>query len=100
MPGRGLSIAEKRAKMLEIFHETKDFFQLKELEKLGQKKGVVSQTVKDVVAELVSDGLVKSDKVGSSNFFWSFPSQAGVEVRTLRPSPPSPPLARVRGTRR
>ncbi|KAI0309309.1 hypothetical protein OF83DRAFT_1158913 [Amylostereum chailletii] len=58
----------------------------------------VSQTVKDVVAELVSDGLVKSDKVGSSNY--AFPSQAGVEVRTLRPSPPSPPLARVRGTRR
>ncbi|KAH9485404.1 Meiotic nuclear division protein 1-like protein [Psilocybe cubensis] len=32
---------EKRIKLLEIFHETRDFYQLKELEKLGPKlKGI------------------------------------------------------------
>ncbi|KAI0066089.1 meiotic nuclear division protein 1, partial [Artomyces pyxidatus] len=75
---RGLSAEEKRVKLLEIFHETKDFFQLKELEKLGPKmKGIVSQTVKEVLQSLVDDNLVQTDKVGSSNFFWSFPSQRG-----------------------
>ncbi|KAI0254123.1 Mnd1 family-domain-containing protein [Lactifluus subvellereus] len=78
MPPRGLSAEEKRVKLLEIFHETKDFFQLKELEKLGPKlKGIVSQSVKEVLQSLVDDNLVQSDKIGSSNFFWSFPSQRG-----------------------
>jgi len=41
MAPRGLSAEEKRVKLLEIFHETKDFYQLKELEKLGPKmKGI------------------------------------------------------------
>ncbi|OBZ70846.1 Meiotic nuclear division protein 1 [Grifola frondosa] len=78
MAPRGLSIEEKRVKLVEIFHETKDFFQLKELEKMAPKmKGIVSQSVKEVLQSLVDDGLVQSDKIGSSNFFWSFPSQRG-----------------------
>ncbi|TFK44690.1 meiotic nuclear division protein 1 [Crucibulum laeve] len=78
MAPRGLSAEEKRVKLLEIFHETKDFYQLKELEKLGPKmKGIVSQSIKDVLQSLVDDGLVQGDKIGSSNFFWSFPSQSG-----------------------
>ncbi|KAF9566780.1 meiotic nuclear division protein 1 [Agrocybe pediades] len=82
MAPRGLSAEEKRVKLLEIFHETKDFYQLKELEKLGPKlKGIVSQSVKDVLQSLVDDGLVQADKIGSSNFFWSFPSQHGVLVQ-------------------
>ncbi|KAJ7096322.1 meiotic nuclear division protein 1 [Mycena epipterygia] len=78
MAPRGLSAEEKRVKLLEIFHESKDFYQLKELEKLGPKlKGIVSQSVKEVLQSLVDDGLVQADKIGSSNFFWSFPSQRG-----------------------
>ncbi|KAH0827738.1 Mnd1 family-domain-containing protein [Lanmaoa asiatica] len=74
---RGLSAEEKRVKLLEIFHES-----LKELEKLGPKlKGIVSQSVKEVLQSLVDDGLVQSDKIGSSNFFWSFPSQRGSILR-------------------
>ncbi|KAF8161080.1 meiotic nuclear division protein 1 [Crassisporium funariophilum] len=83
MAPRGLSGEEKRVKLLEIFHESRDFFQLKELEKLGPKlKGIVSQTVKDVLQSLVDDGLVQADKIGSSNFYWSFPSQQGVLLET------------------
>ncbi|KAH6913826.1 meiotic nuclear division protein 1 [Coprinopsis sp. MPI-PUGE-AT-0042] len=82
MAPRGLSAEEKRVKMLEILHETKDFYQLKELEKLGPKmKGIVSQSVKEVVQSLVDDGLVQMDKIGSSNFFWSFPSQRGAALQ-------------------
>lgn len=41
-------------------------FQLKELEKSGPKKGVISQSVKDVVQTLVDDDLVFKDKIGTS----------------------------------
>ncbi|KAF4527335.1 hypothetical protein B566_EDAN001112 [Ephemera danica] len=55
---KGVSADEKRTRMLEIFHESEDFYQLKELEKLGPKeKGIVAQSVKDVVQSLVDDGL-------------------------------------------
>ncbi|KAF9461259.1 meiotic nuclear division protein 1 [Collybia nuda] len=82
MAPRGLSAEEKRTKLLEIFHETKDFYQLKELEKLGPKmKGIVSQSVKEVLQSLVDDGVVQADKIGSSNFFWSFPSQQGEMIQ-------------------
>ncbi|KAF9060646.1 meiotic nuclear division protein 1 [Rhodocollybia butyracea] len=78
MAPRGLSAEEKRVKLLEIFHETKDFYQLKELEKLGPKmKGIVSQSVKEVLQSLVDDGLVQADKI----VFWSFPSQQGAMIQ-------------------
>jgi len=74
---RGLSLEEKRTKMLEIFYEKKDVFQLKELEKLGPaEKGVISQSVKEIVQSLVDDGYVDSERVGTSQYFWAFPSKA------------------------
>ncbi|CAG2113867.1 unnamed protein product [Medioppia subpectinata] len=74
---KGLSFEEKRTRMLELFHEKKEPFLLKELEKLGPKlKGVVMQSVKEIVQSLVADDLVETDKIGSSTYFWSFPSKA------------------------
>jgi hypothetical protein len=43
---------------------------------------VVSQTIKEVLSHLCSDGLVDSDKIGSGNFFWALPSKAKIMVRT------------------
>ncbi|KAG5067667.1 hypothetical protein JHK85_000044 [Glycine max] len=63
---RGLSLEEKREKMLQIFYESQDFYLLKELEKMGPRKGVISQSVKDVVQSLVDDDLVSKDKIGTS----------------------------------
>ncbi|KPI99826.1 PREDICTED: meiotic nuclear division protein 1 homolog [Papilio xuthus] len=74
---RGLSADEKRTRMLEIFHQSKDFFQLKELEKIAPKeKGITMQSVKEVIQSLVDDHLVDSEKIGTSIYFWSFPSKA------------------------
>lgn len=74
---RGVSAEEKRSRMLELFYEKKDVFQLKELEKIAPKeKGIVAQSVKDVVQALVDDGLVDTEKVGTSVYFWAFPSKA------------------------
>ncbi|KAG0253056.1 Meiotic nuclear division protein 1, partial [Actinomortierella ambigua] len=77
MSKKGLSIAEKRTKMLEIFHESGTFYKLQELEKIAPKqKGIVQQSVKDVLQSLVDDGLVVVEKVGTNNVFWAFPSAA------------------------
>ncbi|GJY17943.1 meiotic nuclear division protein 1 [Tanacetum coccineum] len=89
---RGLSLEEKREKMLQIFYDSQDFYlhmlsvykcQLKELEKLGPRKGVISQSVKDVVQSLVDDDLVSKDKIGTSVYFWSLPSCAGNQLRNV-----------------
>ena len=43
MGKKGLSLEEKRKKMLEILYETKDFYLLKELEKIApKKKGIIA----------------------------------------------------------
>ncbi|KAK3860930.1 hypothetical protein Pcinc_021624 [Petrolisthes cinctipes] len=74
---KGLSHEEKRQKMMELFYEKKDFFQLKELEKMGPKeKGVISQAVKEIVQSLVDDAMVDTDKIGTGVYFWAFPSKA------------------------
>ncbi|KAL3668813.1 hypothetical protein V7S43_006106 [Phytophthora oleae] len=75
MPRKGVSLQEKRERILRIYHESKEVFNLKEVEKLGSKAGVVLQTVKDVNQGLVDDVLVDCDKIGSGNYFWSFPSK-------------------------
>ncbi|OWT35569.1 hypothetical protein C347_00092 [Cryptococcus neoformans AD2-60a] len=78
MSKRGLSMEEKKTKMLEIFHESAEFYSLKELEKIAPKsKGIVVQSVKEVLDDLVSDGFVIMDKIGTGNYFWALPSAAG-----------------------
>ncbi|EDO47457.1 predicted protein [Nematostella vectensis] len=74
---RGLSHDEKRHRLQELFFEKKDFFQLKELEKIAPKeKGITSMSVKEVLQSLVDDGLVDTEKIGTSVYFWSYPSKA------------------------
>merc|ERR1719445_2897901 len=57
--------------------EHKCVFDLKTLErKLPKAKGIVSQSVKEVLQSLIDDNLICNDKIGSGNYFWLFPSQA------------------------
>ncbi|KAI5077324.1 hypothetical protein GOP47_0007148 [Adiantum capillus-veneris] len=81
---RGLSLEDKRNQLLQIFHESQDFYLLRELEKLGPRKGVISQSVKDVLQSLVDDDLLFKDKIGTSVYFWSLPSSAGNQLRQVR----------------
>ncbi|KAF4071387.1 hypothetical protein AMELA_G00272630 [Ameiurus melas] len=74
---KGLSLEEKRSRMMEIFFETKDVFQLKDIEKVAPKtKGITPMSVKEVLQSLVDDNMVDSERVGTSNYFWAFPSKA------------------------
>ena len=62
----------------------KDFFQLKELEKQCQKeKGITSMSVKDILTSLVDDGMVDTEKIGTSVYFWAFPSKASQNVSRM-----------------
>ncbi|XP_051164411.1 meiotic nuclear division protein 1 homolog [Leptopilina boulardi] len=73
---KGVTLDEKRSRLLQIFYEKREFFTLKELEKIAPKeKGIVVQSVKDVLQNLVDDGLVHSDKIGTSIYFWAFPGE-------------------------
>ncbi|KAJ1614582.1 hypothetical protein OIY81_427 [Cryptosporidium canis] len=76
MSKRGVSMEEKRSRLLNSLYEKKECFNLKEIEKLGKKCGIIEQTVKDVLQSLVDDSLVVSDKIGSLNIFWALPSAA------------------------
>mmetsp|Transcript_24232 Transcript_24232/g.43087 ORF Transcript_24232/g.43087 Transcript_24232/m.43087 type:complete len:206 (-) Transcript_24232:19-636(-) len=80
---KGLSIDDKRQRILKIFYESKEVFQLKEIEKIGAKAGVVLQTVKDVVQSLIDDNLIETDKIGIGNFLWALPSK-GAQSRAAK----------------
>mmetsp|Transcript_30768 Transcript_30768/g.40650 ORF Transcript_30768/g.40650 Transcript_30768/m.40650 type:complete len:207 (+) Transcript_30768:38-658(+) len=80
---KGVSFEEKRSRILNIYHTKKEVLNLKELEKLGVKEGVVYQSIKDVNQSLVDDNLVDNDKIGSANFFWSFPSKVFITKKSL-----------------
>ncbi|KAI1883688.1 hypothetical protein AGOR_G00234130 [Albula goreensis] len=74
---KGLSLEEKRSRMMEIFFETKDVFQLKDIEKIAPKtKGITPMSVKDVLQSLVDDNMVDCERIGTSNYYWAFPSKA------------------------
>ena len=72
---KGLSLEEKRTVILNLHREVAEPLNLKEIESLASKRGVVQQTIKEVNQSLVDDNMVNLDKIGSSNFFWSFPSK-------------------------
>ena len=72
--------SDKRAIILGIFHEKKEPFLLKEIEKLASKKGVVLQSVQEILKTLTDDDLVKTDKIGTTNWFWSFPSEHATKL--------------------
>lgn len=40
----------------------------------------VAQSVKDVLQSLVDDGLVDTERIGTSNYYWAFPSK-GLQIR-------------------
>ncbi|XP_057326140.1 meiotic nuclear division protein 1 homolog [Microplitis mediator] len=76
MSTKRVSLDEKRSRMLQLFYEKREFFTLKELEKIAPKeKGIVLQSVKDIIQALVDDGLVQTDKIGSAIYFWAFPGE-------------------------
>lgn len=74
---------QKKTILLDIVRNSKTFFKLSELESLGSKRGIVQNTIKDILQQLVDDGLLMSEKVGVSNLYWSFGSDE-VQRKSLK----------------
>lgn len=70
-----MSQEEKRKAILGIYHTTKEIYTEKEIIALAAKAGVNQNVIADVNSSLVDDGLVDKEKIGSSNYFWSFPGK-------------------------
>ncbi|MCP9264033.1 Mnd1 family protein [Dirofilaria immitis] len=93
---KGLTAEEKRSRMLELFHESNEFFQrqdvneavaklrnfqMKDLERIAPKqKGIIPQSVKEITQLLVDEGLVECEKIGTFVCYWAFPSQSMITV--------------------
>jgi hypothetical protein len=73
---RGVSAQEKRDRVLTQLRESKRPWTTKELEKSAKKLGFHPMAMGDVLQGLLDDGLACKEKIGSSNYVWSFPSDA------------------------
>ncbi len=72
---KGLTFDQKREKMLNIFHSTKDVYNFQQVQKFSMKAGISLPSIKEVLFSLIADDLVDGDKIGAGNFYWSFPSK-------------------------
>lgn len=72
---KGISFEEKRTRLLSVFTTDPTFYHIKEIEKLGAKKGIHPMIVKEVLESLLGDNLVDQEKVGASSFYFSLPSK-------------------------
>lgn len=69
--------AQKQATILAWFHKTALAYSLKDLEKLIPSFASINgMAVKDYVQALTDDSLIQTEKIGSGNWYWSFPSEA------------------------
>ena len=67
--------AQKAATILAWFHKTAQAHNIKDLEKtLPQVSGISGMQVKDYLQSLSDDGKIRVEKIGSGNWYWSFPS--------------------------
>ena len=74
---------QKQATILAWFHKTALAYSLKDLEKLIPSVASVNgMAVKDYVQALTDESLIQSDKIGSGNWYWSFPSEAKKKMET------------------
>ena len=57
---------------ISIYHKTQQVYTEKEIIALATKAGVNSNSIPDVHQSLIDDGLVEKEKIGGSNYCWSF----------------------------
>eukprot|EP00579_Thalassiosira_antarctica_P000968 CAMPEP_0201866866 /NCGR_PEP_ID=MMETSP0902-20130614/1299_1 /ASSEMBLY_ACC=CAM_ASM_000551 /TAXON_ID=420261 /ORGANISM="Thalassiosira antarctica, Strain CCMP982" /LENGTH=213 /DNA_ID=CAMNT_0048391915 /DNA_START=127 /DNA_END=768 /DNA_ORIENTATION=- len=70
-----MSADEKSEAILGVYHSTKEVYTEKEIISLAAKAGVNQNTIADINQALCDDGLVDKEKIGGSNYFWSFPAK-------------------------
>ncbi|CAJ1949661.1 unnamed protein product [Cylindrotheca closterium] len=66
---------EKRNVILGLYHKTQQVYTEKEMITLASKAGINAQTIPDIHQSLVDDALVEKQKIGGTNYCWSFKSK-------------------------
>jgi len=75
MAPKNLPPAAKQAKILEWFRESMGVYTIKELEKLLPSVGSINAIqVKEYIQALSDENLIRVEKIGSGNWYWSFTS--------------------------
>jgi len=77
-----MSKEEKRNVVLGIYYKSKSVFTEKEIHALAAKSGINANTIPEINQSLVDDGLVEKEKIGGSNYFWSFPAKKDRMMQT------------------
>jgi DNA-binding transcriptional MerR regulator len=65
-----MSAEEKKQTIMKIFADSNEFYQLKDILKIGSKKGIVENTIKPILETLVMDSLIVQEKIGTSQYFY------------------------------
>lgn len=81
MSKRKLTADDKKSVMIKLLQDKKEFYSLKELEKLVPKEtGINEKLVKDVLQKVVDDGAVETEKVGGTILYWSLANKGKLDV--------------------
>lgn len=82
MSKKKLTADEKKTLLVKFFNDKKEFFSLKELEKVVPKEvGINEKQVKDILQQVLDDGLVDTEKIGTIVVYWSFPNKGKNEIK-------------------
>ena len=66
---KGLSFDEKKAALSKAMLRDGGFYNMRELEGLAKKCGVITQAVKEVVDCLIAEKVIIQEKIGSLNMY-------------------------------
>lgn len=73
-PKKTVSHEEKLELLRSWFQSTHDFYTLKEIEQKASKEcKIPGMQVKELVSNLVDEGMIQQEKSGTTNLYWSFP---------------------------
>mmetsp|Transcript_8830 Transcript_8830/g.27580 ORF Transcript_8830/g.27580 Transcript_8830/m.27580 type:complete len:205 (-) Transcript_8830:50-664(-) len=72
---------EKKRMLLKVYHTRKEPFSIKEITKAGAAAGLNAKLVPDINQVLMDDNYVQTDKIGTGNYFWSFPGAQGAQAQ-------------------
>lgn len=77
-----MSAEAKEKILLTHIRESGEFYNIKEIEStVAKRTGINSMQIKLVLKALTDSSLVRSEKIGSGNYYWSFPSDSKVAAQ-------------------
>ncbi|EFA79759.1 meiotic nuclear division protein 1 [Heterostelium album PN500] len=72
---KGLSDEEKKEKLKKFFYDSSNVYSSKDVEsEASEATGIPMIAVRETIKLMVADGIVQTDKLGASTFYWAFPS--------------------------